>query len=153
MLHAEVIIPLGVKDSFTYLVPEALAPTVGIGKLVVVPFGKKEWYTGVVCALWEADGKNDKIKMITHVVDGEFALSPAYLRFLRWVSEYYMASLGMVVRAALPVSLRLEISPFNRLISTVCQIIIQNRAIKSRTAETVKILAINTFFALLLFSI
>ena len=100
MLHAEVIIPLGVKDSFTYLVPEALAPTVGIGKLVVVPFGKKEWYTGVVCALWEADGKNDKIKMITHVVDGEFALSPAYLRFLRWVSEYYMASLGMVVRAA-----------------------------------------------------
>ena len=116
MLHAEVIIPLGVKDSFTYLVPEALAPTVGIGKLVVVPFGKKEWYTGVVCALWEADGKNDKIKMITHVVDGEFALSPAYLRFLRWVSEYYMASLGMVVRAALPVSLRLESGGYLRFL-------------------------------------
>ena len=119
MLHAEVIIPLGVKDSFTYLVPEALAPTVGIGKLVVVPFGKKEWYTGVVCALWEADGKNDKIKMITHVVDGEFALSPAYLRFLRWVSEYYMASLGMVVRAALPVSLRLESGGYLRFLEKV----------------------------------
>ena len=109
------IIPLGVNDLFTYLVPEAFVPKVRIGKLVIVPFGKKEWYTGVVYALREMDGGSERIKMVAHVVDDEFALSPGYMRFLAWLSKYYMASLGMVVKAALPVSLRLESGGYLRL--------------------------------------
>ena len=100
---------------FTYLEPEAFMPKVGIGKLVIVPFGKKDWYTGVVCALRESSVSNDKIKAIAHVVDDEFSLSPLHLRFLMWLSEYYMATPGMVVKAALPVSLRLESGGYLRL--------------------------------------
>ena len=108
MLYADVIIPLGVDGLFTYLVPEELVSQVEIGRLVVVPFGKKGWYTGVVYALREAASEDKGIKGITYVIDRDFTLSLSYLHFLEWLSQYYMAPLGVVIKAALPVSMRLE---------------------------------------------
>ena len=57
MLRVEVIIPLALEGLFSYLVPEELlreAPDdFGVGCRVVVPFGGKRYYTGMVFSLWE----------------------------------------------------------------------------------------------------
>ena len=56
MLLAEVIIPLAVEGTYSYEVPEALrvnCPELAPGCRVVVPFGSKRYYTGVVRSLVE----------------------------------------------------------------------------------------------------
>ena len=48
MLYCDVILPVPVEGTFTYLLPEALADRVGEGFRVVVPFGKSKLYSGIV---------------------------------------------------------------------------------------------------------
>ena len=53
-LRAEVIIPLALDGTFSYILPQELSerfPNFAIGMRVVVPFGKKRYYTVIVCAL------------------------------------------------------------------------------------------------------
>ena len=54
MIRIEVIIPLALEGLFSYAVPEQLIgamPDFGAGCRVVVPFGGKRYYTGVVFSI------------------------------------------------------------------------------------------------------
>lgn len=109
MLFVEVIIPLRVKGIYTYAVPDKYVGSVAVGDIVVVPFGKKYWYSGVVYSLHSAESEKEyRVKDVDRLVDKGFSLSTSHLKFLTWLSEYYMAPLGMVIQAALPVALRLD---------------------------------------------
>ena len=44
----DVILPLPLNSCFTYALPEEMAGQVQLGCRVVVPFGKKKFYTGIV---------------------------------------------------------------------------------------------------------
>ena len=107
-MYADVIIPLGVESFFTYSVPEEYEHSVTVGALVVVSFVKNKRYTGVVYALHTNPPVGFETKPIERVIEEGFALSGSHLKFLLWLSEYYMTPPGEVMRAALPVSMRLE---------------------------------------------
>ncbi len=108
MQFADVIIPLGVENFFTYSVPTEFEGTVAVGGLVVVSFVKNKRYTGVVYALHSNPPVGFETRPIERVIEEGFALSASHLKFLLWLSEYYMAPPGEVTRAALPVAMRLE---------------------------------------------
>lgn len=108
MLFADVIIPLGVESFFTYSVPEEYEHSVTAGALVVVSFVRNKRYTGVVYAVHSNPPEGFEARPIERVIEEGFALSGAHLKFLMWMSEYYMAPPGEVTRAALPVAMRLE---------------------------------------------
>ena len=107
-MYIDVIIPLGVEGLFTYSVPEEWRHAVAAGSLVVVPFAGHKRYTGVVYAVHAQKPEGIGVRSIDRVVEKGFALSEKHLRFLMWIGEYYLSSPGEVIRAALPVAMRLE---------------------------------------------
>lgn len=108
MKFADVIVPLAVEGFYTYSVPAELENEIGEGKLVIVPFAGNKKYTGLVWRVHGTEPSGYKIRAIESVIEREICFSGRHLRFLLWVSEYYMATPGDVLRAALPVAFRLE---------------------------------------------
>jgi len=103
---AEVILPLALKSSYTYRIPEGMH--VFIGGRVLVPFGKKKIYTGVVVQLHDIEPEIHRPKAILDAYDERFAADAVQLRFWTWISEYYMCGMGEVMNAALPSYLKLQ---------------------------------------------
>lgn len=95
MFYADVALSVSVDKSFTYAVPEALAGDVAVGKRVLVPFGKRV-LTGYVTALVETAAV-DKVRDIKDVLDAAPLFNEKGLRFLKWMSSYYLAPLGQVL--------------------------------------------------------
>ena len=107
MLYVEVILPLPLDGTFTYSVPDTLAPQVRMGVRVVVPLGRSKTYTAMAVRT-----HNDKPEFdtrdILQVVDDSPVLPERQLRLWQWISTYYMCALGDVFKAALPARLKAE---------------------------------------------
>lgn len=107
MLYVEVILPLPLEGTFTYSVPDTLAPQVRMGVRVVVPLGRSKTYTAMAVGT-----HNDKPEFdtrdILQVVDDNPVLPERQLRLWQWISTYYMCALGDVFKAALPAGLKAE---------------------------------------------
>ena len=107
MLYVEVILPLPLDGTFTYSVPDTLAPQVRMGVRVVVPLGRSKTYTAMAVST-----HNDKPEFdtrdILQVVDDNPVLPERQLRLWQWISTYYMCALGDVFKAALPAGLKAE---------------------------------------------
>ena len=109
MLYCDVILPVPVEGTFTYLLPEALADCVGEGFRVVVPFGKSKLYSGIVVRKHsEPPAGNFELKAVVDVLDEQAMVLPRQLRLWQWMADYYMCPLGDVYKAAVPSGLRLE---------------------------------------------
>lgn len=78
------------------------------GVRVVVPFGKKKLYVGIIVSLHEKPPKHYEAKYILHILDSVPLLSEIHLKFWRWISEYYMCHIGEVMQAALPAGLKMQ---------------------------------------------
>ena len=108
MKYAEVIIPLPLANTFTYGIPEAMVSFITVYSRVVVPFGKKHYYTGIVTGICdERPETHYEIKEIFVLLDEKPAIRSAQLRFWQWIASYYLCSIGEVCRAALPSGLKL----------------------------------------------
>lgn len=108
-IYADILLPLALSGTLTYHVPEHLAVKVQMGMRVVVPLGKRKYYTGIVVRLHnEAPAHNIELKAITEVLDDAPILLPAQWKFWQWLAYYYMCSPGEVMKAALPSGLKLE---------------------------------------------
>ena len=107
--YASVILPLPVESTFTYVIPEAMESTLRIGCRVLVQFGAKHFYTGIVedISLNRPQGTFD-LKEITQQLDSEPIVRPLQLRLWRWISAYYLCSIGDVFKAAMPGGLKIE---------------------------------------------
>lgn len=105
---ADVILPLPLKQLFTYSIPKALAEEVEIGKRVIVQFGARKIYTAVVHSLHNKTPKEYQTKDITAILDEKPIVNKIQLDFWQWIAEYYMCSVGEVFKAALPSGLKLE---------------------------------------------
>lgn len=107
MLYVDVILPLPLEGTFTYSVPDTLAPQVHMGVRVVVPLGRSKTYTAMAVST-----HNDKPEFdtrdIIQVVDDSPVLPERQLRLWQWISTYYMCALGDVFKAALPAGLKAE---------------------------------------------
>src|SRR5713226_1144021 len=96
-----VALPVPLRTTFTYAVPEALLGTVQPGSRVLVPFRKKAM-VGVVVELAESAPPGTKIREITRVLDFVPALTPKLIELAHWIAGYYLAPVGEVFRAMLP---------------------------------------------------
>ncbi len=107
-LFADVIVPLGVPNKYTYRVPLELNDVVQIGKRVLVQFGKSRIYTGIIYSLHELAPKGYEAKYIEAVLDDAPIVTQLQLKFWDWISFYYCANPGDVMNAALPSGLKLS---------------------------------------------
>ena len=108
MPFIDVILPLPIKQTFTYQVREAEAAYLCPGMRVVVPFGKNKLHTGVVYGVLTHDPPNYQTKEIDQILDTSPSVTLEQIAFWEWMAGYYMCSLGEVMRAALPSALLLE---------------------------------------------
>ena len=101
---ADVAVPVAVRGTFTYAIPDHLRDDVRLGSRVEVPLGTKRT-TGFVVSLRD-DATTEKLKPIHAVLDDdEPALLPEIIDLCRWAAEYYIAPLGEMLRVALPANM------------------------------------------------
>ena len=109
-LVAEIILPLAVKSNFSYLLTKEQKPIVGNGFRVLVNFGRKKIYTGVVKRVYEEQDPAliKKMKPVLEVLDEGPSLFPLQLQLFEWIAFYYACTEGEVLKAALPMALKPE---------------------------------------------
>lgn len=109
MLFAEVLMPLPLTGTFTYRVPAHLSEHVRAGHRVIVPFGTKKFYTGIVVSTGNTAPEGGyELKEIVSALDAEPIVRRPQLQLWDWVADYYLCSAGDVFRAALPAALKVE---------------------------------------------
>jgi primosomal protein N' (replication factor Y) len=110
----------GVDAEFDYLVPDKLWP-VAVGQRIETPFGKNNKLEVGFCVATQlphqrlaaagtaAQGvkaehktKKFKLKAISAVVDKEPLVDAGLMELARWISNYYVCPLGMVLGAIVP---------------------------------------------------
>lgn len=112
MTYAEVLLPLPLTGTFTYIVPEALADRVKPGHRVIVPFGRRKFYTAIVTGLTPRLPGNFEVKEISQALDDTPIIRHPQLKLWEWMAEYYLCSPGEVYKAALPAGLKIESETF-----------------------------------------
>lgn len=109
----EVVLPLPLQTTFTYRVPpEMRAQPIGVGYRVIVPFGRKKFYTGIVVGLPMSAPVGYEIKEVAMVIDDSPVVRNPQLRLWDWVADYYLCSSGDVYRAAVPSGMKIESETF-----------------------------------------
>lgn len=104
----DVILPLPLQASFTYALPPEMDGQVQIGCRVVVSFGRKKFYTGIVRNVHYLKPQEYEVKEVSAVLDEHPILVPLQFRFWEWLADYYLCTQGDVYKAALPSGLKLE---------------------------------------------
>jgi primosomal protein N' (replication factor Y) len=114
-MFADVLLPLPLVGAFTYGIPAEMTSSLKVGMRVLVPFGKKKVYTGIVTDIREPFDKNDTtrqpdfvVKELLEQLDTSPILLPEQYRLWQWIAAYYLCSEGEVMKAALPSGLKLE---------------------------------------------
>ena len=97
---AQIVYALPVDQEFTYEIPEQFEEFLCPGYRVIAPFGKRT-LTGYVVKL-ASETKLEKLKKIEDVLDPFPLFSQEMLALTQWIAEYYFASWGEVLEAALP---------------------------------------------------
>lgn len=104
----EVILPLPLAGTFTYRVPRDVEYEVEVGKRVVVQFGKRKLYTGIICDVHDRPPQHYQAKYLEELLEDMPVVNPYQIDFWRWMSQYYMCHLGEVMNAAIPSGLKLS---------------------------------------------
>ena len=102
MNYCDVSLPVPLDQSFTYRLPETLRHRVQPGCRVLVPFGTRK-LTGVVVKLHD-EPPDGVLKEVLRLVDEEPVLDAELLALGGWISQYYCAPLGEVLRSMTPLS-------------------------------------------------
>jgi primosomal protein N' (replication factor Y) len=93
----EVALPIPLPQTFTYVTSDAIPLP---GTRVLVPFRREErigWVVGP-----GGGTRGFKVRPVLDVLEDTPSASPEILSLARWMADYYMAPLGMVLRGALP---------------------------------------------------
>lgn len=107
-LFARIILPIPVPKLFTYGIPAHLIEPISEGSRVIVPFGKAKILTGVVEKIHNTPPQAYEAKYILDVLDDTPTVNTTQLAFFRWLANYYLCTLGEVVKVALPTGLKLN---------------------------------------------
>jgi len=104
----DVILPIPIQKLFTYSITDAEAEYLEVGMRVSVPFGKSKIYTGLVYNIHQKPPLVYEAKEIHQILDEVPLVNTLQIKFWKWISSYYMCTLGDVMRAALPSAFVLE---------------------------------------------
>ncbi|EDM43204.1 primosomal protein N' [unidentified eubacterium SCB49] len=108
MYFIDVILPIPLKQTFTYSVNKDEAAFLKQGFRVAVPFGKSKVYTAIVYQIHDQAPQGYETKSIDHILDEEAVITQKQIKHWQWLASYYMCTLGEVVKAALPSAFLLE---------------------------------------------
>jgi primosomal protein N' (replication factor Y) len=95
----------GLSKILSYRLPEEFTGKISLGTRVLVPLGKRR-VTGYVVgtgAIYQGE-----LRDVIEVLDSEPLFDADSLRFFEFISSYYFAPLGEVIRKALPAGLNIE---------------------------------------------
>jgi primosomal protein N' (replication factor Y) len=111
--YAQVAVPVHLTKTFTYRIPPSMQSVVQVGSRVMVQLGKKPT-TGYIVALLprlrqDTSLIESEIKEVQELLDVDPPLTPEVLEITRWVSDYYAAPWGEVLRAALPAGINVAV--------------------------------------------
>ncbi|MFZ3064570.1 MAG: primosomal protein N' [Nitrospirota bacterium] len=112
---AVVAVARDVIKSFHYAVPERLSDIIAEGMRVLVPFGKNR-IEGYVTGFTDKSDVKD-VKDIISLIDDAPVLSSEMLNLAKWIAEYYLSSLGMVIKMMLPAGFGVSEQRYLRIIS------------------------------------
>lgn len=107
-LFADIILPLPLEGSFTFALPEEMEGAAEVGKRVIVQFGRKKIYTGIIKEIHSTKPEGYEVKEVFEILDDRPIVNSFQLQLWQWMADYYMCTLGEVYRAALPTGLKLE---------------------------------------------
>jgi len=106
-LFADVLLPLPVRGYFTYRIPQELNNEVAPGMRVVVQFGTKKFYTGLVRRVHNKPPQVLSIKYVLSVIDPLPVVNERQFVLWEWMATYYMCAAGEVMNAAMPSAYKL----------------------------------------------
>jgi len=108
-VYAHIAVARPFPEPLTYAIPVYLVGRLRVGHVVLVPLGSTA-ETGYIVGLSDdTDLAPAKIKSITRLLDPVPAFDEAQLGFFRWIADYYLQPLGMVVNTALPSRMRAKV--------------------------------------------
>jgi primosomal protein N' (replication factor Y) len=96
-----VALPVPLRKTFTYSIPEEMNGAVQLGCRVLVPFRNKT-LVGIVVEFSEAAPEGTKLKPIAKILDVVPAITPKLIELANWMASYYLAPIGEVYRAMVP---------------------------------------------------
>ena len=110
---AQVAVPVHLRKLFTYKLPSSMQAATRVGSRVMVQFGAKPTVGYVVALLPKlrtgTSLVESELKEIQELLDVDPPLTPEVLEITRWVSDYYAAPWGEVMRAALPAGINASV--------------------------------------------
>ena len=110
--YVEVILPLPLHATFTYRLPDQGSSTIVPGCRVIVPFGNKKFYTGIVVGLPLRPPAAMEVKEVTMILDDSPVLRHPQLKLWEWMADYYLAAIGDIYKAAIPSGMKIESETF-----------------------------------------
>ena len=106
-MFADILLPLAAPGAYTYLLPPALEERAKAGCRVVVPFGVRRRYTGLILRLHnDAPADGVKLKSVEELLDEQPVVIELQMQLWQWMASYYMCTEGEVLKAALPSGLK-----------------------------------------------
>ncbi len=101
--YCEVVFPIQVFKSFYYKYSVGQQNQLKPGMRVIAPFGQRNQIGYCVNVNNNSlKNKNIKYKSIVSIIDKEPIFTKVQMKFLKWISKYYIAPLGLTLRAAHP---------------------------------------------------
>ncbi|WP_299113173.1 primosomal protein N' [uncultured Winogradskyella sp.] len=104
----DVILPIPLQKAFTYHITKAEAQFLKTGMRIAVPFGKSKIYTALAYKIHNNPPTSYEAKTIHQILDEKPVVTEIQLKHWEWIANYYMCSLGEVMRAAMPNAFILE---------------------------------------------
>lgn len=108
MTYVDLVLPVPLEGFFTYSVPERLRERITFGVRVVVTFGPKKTYIGIVARTHDNEPQGYKTKEIIDIADERPMLLEKQFRLWQWIAEYYLSPIGDIYKAAMPAGLKAE---------------------------------------------
>jgi primosomal protein N' (replication factor Y) len=105
--YCEVALPVPLRSTYTYAIPDSLRDEDLVGRRLLVPFRNRA-LVGVGLSVSEQAPSVAQIKEISGLLDRVPALPPKLIELSQWISRYYIAPLGETFRAMLPPEIELR---------------------------------------------
>ena len=101
--YVQVALPVPLKQTFTYIIPDQFSQDVVVGSKLLVPFGRRTLagYAVQISTTKQEDAP-DGLKEVMKVLDPESLFPPDMLKVTRWMADYYMCGWGEVLQASVP---------------------------------------------------
>jgi len=103
-MFAEIIFPIPVDKSYFYIVPDKLQPHIKKGVRVKVNFNNREQIGYTINLEKNLDDTSiiPKLKPILSIIDESPIFTPIMYHLAKWMSDYYITSLGDSLKAMIP---------------------------------------------------